>query len=74
MKETLVFTFGILLTIIPLLGVPEQWRQYTVVGMGFLLIIIGYLLRRKLYLERIDKGNGDRGEDSFMETTESLFE
>ena len=73
MKETLVFLFGILLTIVPFVGVPELWRQYAIMGMGMLMVVIGYLLRRKLYLERIDHGNGERGEDSFIETTEQLF-
>lgn len=73
-KETLVFISGILLTIIPFLGVPESWRQYAVVGIGVLLILIGYILRRAVYLSRLDKGNGERGTDSFVETTETLFD
>jgi len=73
-KETLVFIFGILLTIIPFLGVPEVWRQYAVFGIGIIFILIGYVLRRGVYLNRIDKGNGERGVDSFIETTEKLFD
>ena len=72
-KETLVFISGILLTIIPFLGVPELWRQYGVLGIGILLILIGYVLRRRVYLEQIDIGDGERGTDSFIETTEKLF-
>lgn len=73
-KETIVFLFGILLTIVPFLGIPLLWRQYIIFGIGIILIIIGYVLRRKLFLERIDKGNGERGTDSFVETTEKLFD
>jgi hypothetical protein len=73
-KETLVFISGILLTIVPFLGVPELWRQYGVLGIGILLILIGYALRRRVYLDRIDIGDGQRGTDSFVETTEKLFE
>ena len=73
-KETLVFISGILLTILPFLGVPETWRQYTILGLGVLLILIGYFLRRKVYLGRLDKGNGERGSDTFIETTEALFD
>jgi len=73
-KETLVFIFGVALTIVPFLGVPESWRQYTIAGIGFLLIIIGYTLRRTAYLEHIDRGDGERGNDSFVETTEKLFD
>ena len=73
-KETLVFILGIMLTIIPFLGVPEAWRQYTVFGIGVVFILIGYSLRRRVYLDRIDKGNGERGIDSFVETTDKLFD
>lgn len=74
MKETTVFVFGILLTIIPFLGIPLLWRQYAIVALGALLILVGYALRRRAFLNKIDKGNGERGTDSFVETTERLFE
>jgi len=74
MKETTVFVFGILLTIIPFLGIPLLWRQYIIFGVGVILILVGYALRRRAFLARIDKGNGERGTDSFVETTEPLFE
>lgn len=73
-KETLVFVFGIFLTVLPFLGVPEMWKQYGVAVMGVILIITGYMLRRSLYLLKIDRGNGERGSDSFVETTKQLFD
>ncbi|MCD5381047.1 MAG: hypothetical protein LR008_00545 [Candidatus Pacebacteria bacterium] len=73
-KETLVFIFGILLTIIPFLGVPELWRQYSIFGIGVVFVLVGYALRRGVYLKQIDNGNGERGTDSFVETTETLFD
>jgi len=73
-KETLVFIFGILLTIVPFLGVPIAWRQYVILAIGAFLILIGYSLRRRSYLSRLDLGNGERGNDSFIETTEKLFD
>lgn len=73
-KETLVFLFGIILTILPFIGIPLLWRQYAIFGIGIVLILIGYILRRKVFLERIDQGNGERGTDSFVETTEKLFD
>jgi uncharacterized membrane protein len=72
-KETFVFIAGILLTLLPFLGIPLVWRQYLIFGIGVLLIIAGYILRRQIFLERIDRGNGERGNDSFVETTEKLF-
>lgn len=73
-KETFIFLAGILLTIVPFLGIPLMWRQYAIFGIGVLLIFVGYILRREVFLNRIDKGNGERGTDSFVETTEKLFD
>ena len=72
-KETLVFITGIILTLVPFLGVPENWKQYTVAALGAFLVIVGYFLRRALYYKRIDHGNGERGDESFVETTQQLF-
>lgn len=73
-KETFVFIAGILLTVIPFLGIPEIWRQYAIAGVGFTLALVGYVLRRSAYLRRLDKGNGERGNDTYVETTEKLFD
>lgn len=73
-KETLVFVAGIILTIVPYIGVPLAWRQYIIFGFGVVLILTGYALRRAAYLRQLDLGNGERGTDSFVETTERLFE
>lgn len=73
-KETLVFVAGIILTIVPYIGIPLAWRQYIIFGFGVVLILIGYALRRAVYLRQLDFGNGERGTDSFVETTERLFE
>ncbi|MBP9836850.1 MAG: hypothetical protein KBC78_03370 [Candidatus Pacebacteria bacterium] len=72
-RETLVFLFGIVLAVLPFLGVPELWKQYLVSSIGVILILVGYSLRRSLYLLKIDRGNGERGSDSFVETTKQLF-
>ena len=72
-KETIVFIAGFLLTIVPFLGIPHEWRQYTIFGIGVVLILVGYILRRSVYLQRMEK-NGERETDSFVETTENLFE
>lgn len=73
-KETLVFICGILITIVPFLGIPEEWRHYTLLGIGIMLILIGYALRRAVYLQRLERGDGERGTDSFVETTDQLFQ
>ncbi len=73
-KESLVFLLGLILTVLPFLGIPESWRVGGTALLGIALIFIGYALRRSVYLREIDKGNGERGTNSFVETTEKLFE
>jgi len=72
-KETFVFIGGIVLTIVPFLGIPSSWKMVATVTLGVVFILIGYRLRRARYLSAIDRGNGERGTDSFVETTEPLF-
>lgn len=71
-KETVVFFLGILLIVLPFLGVPEKWKTYAVISFGVVLILVGYMLRRSLYFSKIDRGNGERGDDSFTESVRPL--
>ena len=73
-KETLTFLFGIALLLVPFLGIPEAWRQYIIAVIGALLVFIGYALRRDVFFRKIEKQNGERATDSFVEPTETLFE
>jgi len=73
-KETLVFLLGVVLVLVPTLGIPDAWREWGLMGIGALLVLVGYILRRDAYLKRIDRGDGERGTDSFVETTERLFD
>lgn len=66
-RESIVFTLGILLLVIPNLGVPESWKFYFFIVAGVLLVFIGYGLRRAAYLRSIKKANGESGTDSFVE-------
>jgi hypothetical protein len=72
-KGTFVFLLGILLCLIPYLGIPSAWKQYIYLGLGVILVLVGYAIRRARYLSDIDRGNGERGGETFVETTESLF-
>ena len=71
-REVFVFIAGVLFLIVPHLGVPDQWKLYFYSGFGVVLIVIGYSLRRSAYLRSIDQGNGERGNDSFVESTRSI--
>ena len=66
-RESIVFTLGIMLIVIPKLGVPDTWKLYFYIGSGIVLVLIGYSLCRSSYLRSIKKANGDHGTDSFVE-------
>ena len=66
-RESIVFTLGILLLVIPNLGIPDVWKLYFYIGAGIVLVLVGYSLRRSSYLRSIEKGNGEQGTDSFVE-------
>ncbi len=73
-KGTLVFVIGIVLVVTPYLGIPSDWKVWCTVVSGALLILTGYGIRREQYLMQIDRGNGTRADDTFVETTQHLFE
>lgn len=68
-KESLVLFLGIIVFFIPRSGFPSEWQRYILYGAGILLIVVGYLLRRGAYLRRIERANGDRATDSFVESS-----
>ena len=72
-KASLIGLLGLLLTVLPFLGVPEAWKMYATTAVGVLLILLGYLLIRDRIHAASDMGNGERGNESYVETTESLF-
>ncbi len=72
-KGTLIFIFGIALILIPSLGIPLLWKQYILSGMGVLLLLIGYIVRRSDYFRTLENEGGVRTEETFVETTVPLF-
>lgn len=66
-KESIVFFLGIVVFIVPHIGVPEVWKTYALATAGIVLIIVGYALRRKAYIRSIENVNGERDTDSFTE-------
>lgn len=69
----MAFLLGILLILLPYLGIPSLWKQYAYVILGIILVLLGYALRRAQYFHEIDQGNGERGGETFVETTQNLF-
>lgn len=72
-KGTLIFIFGIALMLIPSLGIPLLWKQYILSGMGLLLLLIGYMVRREDYFRTLESEGGVHTEETFVETTVPLF-
>ena len=67
-RESLVFLLGLIIFIAPVIGVPPEWKEYLMIVSGVLLVILGFSLRRSSYYRKIDRGNGEFGSDSFVES------
>lgn len=73
-KGTVIFLLGLLIMLVPSFGIPALWKQLLSVAIGIILIAIGYSLRRSQYLATLEHDGVVRSADTFVETTESLFE
>lgn len=67
-RESLVFLFGVIIFLVPYLGVPDAWKLYTYAVSGIALMFIGYSLRHSAYRRSIEKQDGELETDSFAET------
>lgn len=68
-RESLVLILGVVVFFTALMSIPEDVKRYILAASGVLLFVIGYFLRRAAYLRHIDIGNGERGTDSFVESS-----
>jgi hypothetical protein len=59
--------------LIPSLGIPLLWKQYLIMGMGVLLLLLGYIVRRADYFRTLESTDGIRTDETFVETTAPLF-
>lgn len=66
-RESVIFLLGIVTFLMPHLGVPSAWKLYFYTFAGIMCMLFGYSLRRTAYLRSIDRGNGERNADSFVE-------
>ena len=67
-RESIVFLLGILIFFTPYIGVPTDWKFYIYTVSGVCLMVIGYTLRRREWLRRVARENGERTSDSFSES------
>ena len=68
-RESLVLLLGIVVFLVPGSGLPEVWILNILRVVGAILIVVGYTLRRSAYYRKTDRGNGERGSDSFVESS-----
>jgi len=66
-RESLVMLLGLVVLFMPSLGIPSDWKTYSLVVIGGLLCVLGYSLRRSMYLRTLERANGERGNDAFVE-------
>lgn len=66
-RESLIVVLGFLLIFVPFLGVTHLYKTYITVAIAVILVLVGYGLRRDRYLRRIERGDGERANDSFVE-------
>jgi uncharacterized membrane protein len=68
-RESLVLLLGVVVFLVPGSGLPEVWIENGLKIVGIILMVLGYTLRRSAYYRKTDRGNGERGNDSFVEST-----
>lgn len=66
-KESMVFVLGSIVFFTPFLGIPDEYMEWVQSGAGFLLVVIGYRLRRDAFFASIKNEMGERRTESFVE-------
>ena len=72
-QEMLVFLSGIILFLVPFLGIPTDWKFYLTSGLGLLLLLVGYRLRYRRAVRELAADEPDEA-DQFVEATPALFD
>lgn len=60
---------GLIIISLPVLGIPNDWKTIITYGTGVLLVLLGYSLRHSLFIRSIEREDGERATDSFVEST-----
>ncbi|HEX4799360.1 MAG TPA: hypothetical protein VFV22_02375 [Candidatus Paceibacterota bacterium] len=67
-KETLVFVLGFIVCFSPFIGISRDHKEWLLIGIGTILMMVGYRLRRLSFLRSLDeRGVGERRADVFVE-------
>ncbi len=68
-KETLVLVLGIAVFFTPFIGLPREYKDWILIVSGIVLMLIGYRLRRQVFLDSLTHESGERRADGFVEST-----
>ena len=71
-RESFVFVLGFVVFFTSFLGIPGEWKERTFVGVGVVLMLLGYSLRRAAFLRSISDEHGERRTDAFVEHVGTL--
>jgi len=67
-KESFVVLLGGIVLFTPFLGIPREYKEILFIGCGALLVVVGYLLRRRAFLRSLEHESGERVGDAFVES------
>ncbi|MEK7098362.1 MAG: hypothetical protein AAB908_00510 [Patescibacteria group bacterium] len=72
--DALIMLVGVLVTLLPFLGLPLKWDNIVLVVLGVFVIALGIIVRRRglKYPSAIHKGNGTYVESTPREMAEPI--
>lgn len=70
-KETAIFLLGMVVFFNSFLGIPTEYKEWILIIVGLLIIVIGYRLRREAFLQSIESESGERADEMFVENNAS---
>jgi hypothetical protein len=65
-RESLVIVCGLLIAFAPRFGISGVWKQWIIFGLGMLIVVLGYSLRRSAFFRSIED-SGEHRADNFVE-------
>lgn len=68
-KETIILMLGFVVFFTPFIGLPREYKDWVLVASGIVLMLIGYRLRRQVFLDSLTHEGGERRADGFVEST-----
>lgn len=67
-QESLILVSGLLILLVPSLGIPNTYDRLILSVLGAMIAIVGYRLRRAAYLRSLETEHGERRGSAFVES------